>query len=399
MRKLKFISTIIILLFLSGCKQENLSEINEEIPFTLYGKMYDYGQRINKIELEFPYQVKVENLDLDTFSVLTNNSVEGLNIDNGERKIQNIYLKGHLTKGNTIILELYSRLEDSYAGTLYWNDEKFTNMPMEINYEIKQNKQIGKQSILNFKQLSLETPEIDTFKSGISQSGIVYRDYKPQNIGEKLPLVIWLHGAGEGGGNNFTHIAANEGATAFVTDETQQIFGEAYVLAPQSPDYWMPELKLQDRVIIGKNHTNELVELIKEYISSNNVDESRIYIGGASMGGYQVWETLAHSPELFAAAFPICAAYDVPNEVLDKASRVPTWIVHAKQDDTIPFSYSEKAYNYLKSKNSDTRFTVYEDVYVGNDKFSPHASWVYVLNNQPRINDVNIFEWLSRQIK
>lgn len=30
------------------------------------------------------------------------------------------------------------------------------------------------------------------------------------------------------------------------------------------------------------------------------------------MGGYQTWETLFVAPELFVAAFPICAAYGVP---------------------------------------------------------------------------------------
>ena len=78
--------------------------------------------------------------------------------------------------------------------------------------------------------------EVDLFTSGESEEGIHYRDYKPEDDGEKHPLIIWLHGAGEGGDSNVTQINGNRGATAFISKEAQEAFDNPYVLAPQSPE-------------------------------------------------------------------------------------------------------------------------------------------------------------------
>ena len=55
--------------------------------------------------------------------------------------------------------------------------------------------------------------------------------------------MVWLHGGGEGGWaeaqDNALPLLANRGALGFATPEAQDIFGGAYVLAPQATDFWM----------------------------------------------------------------------------------------------------------------------------------------------------------------
>ena len=45
---------------------------------------------------------------------------------------------------------------------------------------------------------------------------------------------------------------------------------------------------------------------ILDILATENVDASRIYLCGLSMGGFGTWDLLSRRPEWFAAAGPIC---------------------------------------------------------------------------------------------
>lgn len=73
-----------------------------------------------------------------------------------------------------------------------------------------------------------------------------YATYEPESLknGRKNPLIIWLHGQGEGGNTNIT-LLGNE-VVALAKDGIQSHFTAgkqtgAYVLAVQTPTYWMDE--------------------------------------------------------------------------------------------------------------------------------------------------------------
>lgn len=399
--KIALVFLLVSTLGLSACSTKGSNKSNsqdEKISFDLYSHVYDYGQRINRVEFDLPTEINDKDLAIDSFTVKTKNSLGKMKIENGKREIKNIYLKGNAKKDKHVVIELQSELNSPYSSTLFWDEDNFTNKPLNILYEVKQNKKVGNLDKLKYKQGKIFDSEIDLLTSGQSKTGIHYKDFKPKNNKSKHPLVIWFHGAGEGGNNNLGQVTANKGASAFLNDETQQILDYPYVLAPQSPDFWMPEFTVQDKKLKGKDRTDDLIDLIKEYISKNpSIDKNRVYLLGASMGGYQVWEALAKEPELFAAGIPICAAYQVPTKHLDKLKNIPVWLVHTKTDDTVPYKYSVNTYNYLKKIGSKVIFTSYDDIKVGNEPYSPHASWIYTLNNLPNNNDKFILEWLSQQ--
>lgn len=75
-------------------------------------------------------------------------------------------------------------------------------------------------------------------------------------------------------------------------------------------------------------------------------------------------------------------------------------MIHAEEDEVVPFENSKIAFETLKAKGGHPIYTQYKDVQIGNEPFSPHASWVYVLNNLS-VNDegTRIFQWLSAQKK
>ncbi len=142
--------------------------------------------------------------------------------------------------------------------------------------------------------------EVDDFEIGsVSDADgykTDYRLYIPEGWeGKSLPLVIWLHGAGERGTNNFTQLSANRSALNYITPAAQKR-NPAFVLAPQGHSGW-------DGPAI--NNINTIVlELIEKY----NIDAARIYVSGCSMGGGGSKSLMFAYPEMIAASVVIANA-------------------------------------------------------------------------------------------
>ncbi len=184
---------------------------------------------------------------------------------------------------------------------------------------------------------------------------------------------------------------------AFVEEESQKIFDNPYVLAPQTPTFWMKSFMVGDRELIGeKDYTPDLINLIKKYLDENpSIDRDRIYIGGCSMGGYQTFKTLVADPKIFAGAFITCPAYEPSKEELEKVKDVPIWLVHASSDTTVPVSNSRNSFKYLKSLGTDVVYTEYEEVVRDGNKYDPHGSYFYTLHNDPFSGSRNSFKYLK----
>ena len=141
--------------------------------------------------------------------------------------------------------------------------------------------------------------------------------YEPDSLagGEKNPLIIWLHGQGEGGSDPDIAILGNE-VSALAKDPIQGYFSAgdqigAYVLVPQVETYWMDEGDNTNGQGAGvSRYTQALMDAINDYLAHNDdVDLSRLYIGGCSNGGYMTLNMLVEFPGVFAAAYPVCEGY------------------------------------------------------------------------------------------
>ena len=116
------------------------------------------------------------------------------------------------------------------------------NVMLNLTYTITQNAPVkltnGRSvSIATFTQGHLVDPEVDQFSAGGSD-GVQYRVFTPNGRRAHRPLIVWLHGNGEGGLNvrdyysNEPQLRANRGAVAMASPEAQRIFNGAYVVAP-----------------------------------------------------------------------------------------------------------------------------------------------------------------------
>lgn len=102
-------------------------------------------------------------------------------------------------------------------------------------------------------------------------------------------------------------------------------------------------------------------EILDKVVQENSVDKSRIYVMGASMGGYGTWDFVMRYPKLIAAAVPICGVGDP--SMAKKIRKIPIWAFHGDKDKVVPLSGSTDMIESLNSlKKSKARLTIYKGV-------------------------------------
>ena len=398
--------------------------ISSELPFptipiisySLNAKVFDYGQNIVSIEIDTKGQgenIPNKQIDKDTFKVFAKGTLPkdaGIVLDDKtkslgtfevEREIENIYVND---KGNIIINLKYGK-DVVGANTLsYVTGDVSRNVLMDLEYRVDQKKKIKDYKTGFHIQGKIVDEEADKFVAAKSKSGVNYQYFKPVNKddGKKHPLIIWFHGNGEGGykdyRNNVSQKLANRGAVAFAEDKTQKIFGGAYVVAPQADDTWYNNYT--------KGYIKSVKAMIDEFASENNVDKNRIYIFGASAGGYMSFRMMIEYPDYFAAFSTSAAALDkaatsggvaTTTQDLMKIRNKPLWMVHAKNDPTISYENTSKRVYDVLSKYGAI-LSSYPNVKIGETEYNGHWSWIYSLRNMP-VNDKgeHLFEWMARQ--
>lgn len=362
--------------------------------FAVVTEVFDGGQAVTQLILDMREEIGAEDIDLDAIEVMALHT-------NTKRKITNAYpsdAEGHAQdRGSYLTLELQHNYTSSggfanSSGTSYYSMSTWTNVLYELDHTVT----IGDRL---FVQREIINRLEDDFSYETSASGLNYRLYCPAEAAESArPLIIWIHGMGEGGSDNRMQIIGNK-ACNFASEEIQSWFEGAYVAAPQCPDFWASNFDFVSR----SPYADDMVALIEEVIAQNNVDPARVYIGGCSMGGYMTWQTILAKPELFAAAFPVCAAYAPTAEDAQQiaAHNLPVWVIYSADDSTVnPDDFTRPSVATLEAAGADVRVTEFEHVYEDDVLYNGHFSWIYVYNNH--VFDeagTSLMEWLAAQTR
>ena len=177
------------------------------------------------------------------------------------------------------------------------------------------------------------------------------------------PVIIFLHGAGSRG-NNLDVLRTNP----FFT-ETEKLDMKAIVYAPQCyADTWYDIFE----------QLTEFVEYVRNCPTS---DKRRIYLMGASMGGYAVWQMAMSHPEWFAAIIPICGSGMYWNA--SRLKKMKVWAFHGSNDPAVFCEESKKMIDRILQSGGDAKLTIYEGV--------GHDSWTNVYRSQ------SVFDWVLEQ--
>ena len=205
----------------------------------------------------------------------------------------------------------------------------------------------------------------DIFVSSKGDS-LPYRMIHPESEkpGEKYPLVLFLHGAGERGNDN-----------------EKQCPTDGYWAYTERPKSFIPAEMPVGQEISPILQT--LKQLLDSYLVMPEVDTQRVYIIGLSMGAMGTYDLVIRYPEIFAAAIPICGIVN-PSR-LSAAKDVKFRIFHGDADDVVPVKGSREAYKALKAAGADVEYIEFPGC--------NHGSW------NPAFNYPGFMDWLFKQKK
>ncbi|MEQ1728432.1 MAG: alpha/beta fold hydrolase [Vicinamibacterales bacterium] len=141
--------------------------------------------------------------------------------------------------------------------------------------------------------------------------------------GQARPLVLALHPGG------MRMVYYGSAYTRAVVQPALAGLG-AIIVAPDCPtNAWTDATS--ERAVMAL-----LDRIVREYL----IDRARVLVVGFSMGGRGTWFFSSRHPELFTAAIPMAAGTgDEPSELL---ARMPTYIIHSRRDEVVPFAPAER---------------------------------------------------------
>lgn len=203
-----------------------------------------------------------------------------------------------------------------------------------------------------------------------------YRILFPENYDstKKYPLVLFLHGAGERGGDNEKQLM--HGAKLFLDSLNRKQF-PAIVLFPQCPanEFWAAVKmdRTKQPFQIEFDYTAPpgwplaaANSLVQQMIADGRANAKRVYITGLSMGGMGTFESVYRYPGIYAAAMPICGGgnttmYDT------RVKKVPFWVFHGAADAVVDVKLSQQMVQRLQELKVCVKYSEYPGV--------NHNSW------------------------
>lgn len=186
-----------------------------------------------------------------------------------------------------------------------------------------------------------------------------YRLLLPSNYnasGPALPVILFLHGAGERGDNN----TSQKAYTANIINETQGAVPghEAILILPQCPagQVWNG-VNTGNKFNVGaytnaqqRPITNALqaaIDILGHVEATTKANTRKVYITGLSMGGYGTWDAITRFPNLFAAAMPLSGGGN--KDAAAQLATKPIWAYHGGSDPTVPVSGTTDVINAIRA--------------------------------------------------
>lgn len=169
-----------------------------------------------------------------------------------------------------------------------------------------------------------------------------YAVYTPDAMSDGLPLILYLHGAGERG-TVIEHLDRH-GLPKMLAAGWQI---PAIVFCPQCP-----------ADAVWDNIVFETKALLDRVAEAYHADRSRISVTGGSMGGFGTWSMGQAFPNFFSALAPLAGgglSWRCPN-----LKTTPVHAYHGGEDGTVPVIYSRLMVDATNKAGGCAELTVLE---------------------------------------
>jgi predicted peptidase len=168
----------------------------------------------------------------------------------------------------------------------------------------------------------------------------VPNDYDPK---DPRPLVLALHPGGT----------------------RMRYYGSAYmrqVVAPGvrdlKPIIVAPDCPAQGWIDPGCERA--AMALVQYAFDHYSIDRRRILVVGFSLGGRGTWFMSSHHSDVFTAAIPMAAS--TGDEPIDKLATMPTYVIHSRADQVVPFAPAERNARELEKLGRTIKFEALSDL-------------------------------------
>lgn len=318
---------------------------NVVVGATILAEPTPRGYFANAVVLEYDKAVDLRNVAVPTTGVTVNATrtptCAGASVaDSGARTVVGVYSNSVPRRATTATKGRYLIIELSQTDTL--RQAARNGCPANLDYTATFGEIYNRFGSVEVGAFTAQTtqvisPVIEDFRPGSYTSPTLattlkFRLFMPErylrtqnNPARKYPLVVFLHGGGERGDNNFNQIAANMGATTWAMPEFQADH-QSFVLAPQVP---LPTTNSW----ATPNIRDTVHELILGLMAKYPIDPTRIYVTGLSLGSFGSSAQLNAYPEFYAGALMVSG-----NRPVDPGlpMQVPVWMATAFDDDLYP---------------------------------------------------------------
>lgn len=208
---------------------------------------------------------------------------------------------------------------------------------------------------------------------------LLYREARPAGQSGPVPLVVFLHGAGERGNDNTAQLVHCVGP---ILDYFKRRNKSVHLIAPQcEKDRRWVEVDWSaaaHRMPLEPSKMMRLVlQLVEKTVREPSINPARVYVCGISMGGYGTWDIASRRPDLFAAAMPVCGGGDAQQAW--RLRELPVLAVHGDGDAAVPTARSRDMVDALRRLNAPIRYVECPNC--------NHNCWT------PAFNDDSLLDW------
>lgn len=193
-----------------------------------------------------------------------------------------------------------------------------------------------------------------------------YRLFYPQPFDptQQYPLIIWLHGGGDGGSDNLSHLKHID---ATLYRDGLNADAHFFVFALQKDRHnrdggWTGESQAAagQATAKGDDMLSVAWEISQFLIETLPVDSQRVSAVGISSGGSACWELAFRYPDKLAAVLPM-AAGGAPQDKRRRLTKTPIWAFHATNDSSTPVNGVRETVTHLDQLGGNVRLTETDD--------------------------------------
>lgn len=207
-------------------------------------------------------------------------------------------------------------------------------------------------------------------------------DYDPS---KSYDMIIHLHGAGERGTDNTSHVTTWNLTGLWWRAKTEGVL----LYAPQTSSWW------------GKSQVDLAMRGAATVADAYNVNRSGVYVTGLSMGGEGTWRAMYEYGDALAAGVPICGVLPAdrsPERLVDR----PVWAFHGRGDTVVPVSATRTQVNEIRAAQglspwtfgpSGSPTTLYQEGTLRYTEIDTagHNTW------EEAYNELAMYEWMFAQ--